>query len=148
MLTFDLEFVYVRSCGSSLLEAHMCVLVFNLKQQGTKKRKEAKKNVSLKKCDAQVQCDPASPKTCDAHVQCDLDYKERICQTRYEQLERDNLRLRPLVACHDERVSQWIRKSVYIYILYAHVFFPLEKCPGTCSSQQPQVSRSKCMTNA
>jgi hypothetical protein len=109
--------------GSPLLGARVCVLVFSLKQQGTKKRKEAKKKAS-------------PPKTCDAQVQCDLDYKERVCQTRSEQLERENFRLRPLVACHDEsfeRVSQ--------------CFFLLGKCSGTCGLQQPEVSKSKCRAN-
>lgn len=50
-------------------------------RERTKKRKEAKKKAS-------------PPKTCDAQVQCNLDYKERVCQTRSEQLERENFRLR------------------------------------------------------
>ena len=53
-------------------------LVSALKFQGTKKKSSTR---------------------VDAAVQCDLDEEDRISQTRAEQLERENFKLRALAAC-------------------------------------------------
>ena len=113
------------------------IFFFRLKQPGTKKRKEArkKKNAAPKTCDANVHCDLGFPKTCDAQVQCDLDMKERICETRAEQLQREDFRLRPLVACHDEMVR--------VFRFYASASSPPLVAVGIAGPQQWARFRSQ-----